>query len=241
VSGLQLLAHELVHSVQQSKQSTWLRAESSRQRRNSEIIRLLPYNLLPELTPMPNLSLYRIQIQNCNPSGTPPQNPDDVSMAHQRAYDMLTNAISRSSSNTTDEEVQNAVSTYFKITIPLNSFADRNRWNRVEYYLNRFDELIDHSYKCKPQATGLCSGNTAWTGLRINLCPSWWTSYPNVNERAGILIHEWAHAVGMRGRIGDIICHDPDYADLSSRRLVTMPDAYMQYLYRLYTHNPWSC
>jgi len=187
------------------------------------------------ITPVTHELLSRIRIRDCSATSTPPQDPREVQEAHNRAEGMLTDAISLS--NNPNQAVITAANVFFKITVPSSTFRERQLWDRVLRNLDRMVPPYNLTYQCGPQSGRLCSsGATAWTVLRIHLCHPWWTNHSQVNHRAAILIHEWVHASGiMWSRRRDIYCWDSTYATLSPRQRVDLPDAYMQYIYRLYT------
>ena len=95
------------------------------------------------------------------------------------------------------------------------------------------------TYECEPRQSwkdGLCtSGSMAVTILNIHLCPQWW-GLTSVDDRAFVLLHEWAHKYGPSvHQIFETYCDASDFAKQPAEDLVAEPDAYAGYVFELVT------
>lgn len=188
-------------------------------------------------------ALKRYEVQDCDPAENPLQIPQTVHDAHQAALGMLTTAIQKSATPT-DPAVQAAAIRYFKIPLPAIGPRDAALWNHVTRALATMRHAdTDAIYECEPRQSwwhgGCIAGNVAVSLWNIHLCPLWWTRYRTMDARAAILLHEWGHKWGKGvNRIFETYCWEPKYAGLPAERRVTLPDAYMGYVYELATGTP---
>jgi hypothetical protein len=189
-------------------------------------------------------TLQDADVQDCDPRQNPLQTTSSVRQAHDRAFEMLTHAVSMSA-NTSDPAVQTAAQN-FNITLPATTADGKIAWARVRLALDtmqRADTSV--TYECEPVAShwnGLCGGNVAVALGNIHLCPAWWTNYPTLDERAYVLLHEWGHKYGVGiNRIFEDYCFDAGFAKLPTEVLVRMPDAYAGYVLQLNTGVGISC
>lgn len=185
-------------------------------------------------------------VQDCDPSQDPNQQPSSVREAHARGFDMLTNAIALSA-NTADPNVQAMALKHFNITLPPTSPEENVLWikaRRAMESMTRAD--TEATYECEPKQNvwnGACiSGNIAISLFNIHLCPAYWTVFPTVDERAGVLVHEWAHKYGTGvNRVFESYCHSGDFPTLSAEDRLKMPDSYAGFAYELTTGTPRPC
>jgi len=85
---------------------------------------------------------------------------------------------------------------------------------------------------------GLCvPGVLATAQTNIHLCLPWWRRLNRSKElAAATLIHEWAHKWGPGvNRIFETYCHEPEYLNMSATERIKQPDAYANYAYELWT------
>jgi hypothetical protein len=105
----------------------------------------------------------------------------------------------------------------------------------------------DAVYECEPKQNwwnGLCvKDNDAVSLDNIHLCPQWWRANPSLNCRASILFHEWAHKWGPGvNRVFDTYFWETTkFQKLKPEDRIKMPDAFAGYAYMLFTGNPWNC
>lgn len=249
-AGRRLIAHELTHVVQQDNDPVAIvmgnyasdiipPRRGDHHERSQFHARPLAAKKILGISRVSHKLLSRISIRDCDAAATPPQDPQEVQAAHDRALDMLNQATRLSNAPGPPSDVTTAVHDYFGLTLPPNTSLERLHWDRVLSNLNRMTPPYNQTYQCGPQSGRRCgSGDTAWTVFRIHLCHPWWTNFTDVNKRAAILIHEWVHASGiMWSRRRDIYCWQPEYSALTSGQRIDLPDAYMQYIYKLYTGN----
>lgn len=177
-------------------------------------------------------------VEDCDSSRNPLQQPNTVRDAHARAFDMLTDAIRRSS-NTADPQVIAMAAKHFHITLPAPTPQHNLLWIRVRRALETMARAdTEATYECEPEQTfgnGACiQGNVAISLSNIHLCPLWWTSFPTLDDRAGVLVHEWGHKYGAGvNRIFEAYCHSSEFASLPAEELITLPDAYAAYVVEL--------
>jgi Domain of unknown function (DUF4157) len=89
---------------------------------------------------------------------------------------------------------------------------------------------------------GCIKGNVAVSLFNIHLCPLWWQAFPALDCRASILVHEWAHKWGKGvNRVFESYQWEPKFQKMAAKDRIKMPDAYAGYAYELYTGNPWTC
>lgn len=168
--GRRLIGHELTHVLQQKES--------------------------PNKNSFPHIQ--RLKIRNCDSHPQlPVQDPSVVRSAHEGAIAKLRRAYERSRSPGFSD-VQTAANHWFGITqFHTAEGLIRSNWQIVIDSLHRMNRRAHRSvYHCHPTATGRCAASNtyAWTGLfRIHLCPYWWDSGFNADDRVRMLIHEWAH------------------------------------------------
>jgi hypothetical protein len=86
------------------------------------------------ITPVSHKLLSRIRIRDCSTTSTPAQDPQEVQEAHDRALEMLNNAISLS--NSPNQAVITAANDFFDITVPPSTFIV------IAQYYMRFSEAF---------------------------------------------------------------------------------------------------
>jgi len=185
-------------------------------------------------------AVQRYEAQDCG-SGPGAAHPASaVYAAHGRARTMLSIAESESASPS-DPTVQALARKYFKLTVPAVSNRDKKLWfGRVRQVLAGMSKGHDGTtYECEPRQSwkdGLCTeGSMAVTILNIHLCPKWW-NLSSVDDRAFVLLHEWAHKYGPSvHQIFETYCDAGDFAKQPAEDLVAEPDAYAGYIFELVT------
>jgi len=188
--------------------------------------------------PAPNLQRYEVQDCGATPGAQHPA--AEVHAAHGRARTMLSIA-EMESATSSDPTVQALARKYFKITVPPVRDTDKKLWfGRVRRVLSAMNsENAKTTYECEPAQSwqdGLCSkGTFAVTILNIHLCPKWWT-LNDLDDRAFVLVHEWAHRYGPSvNQILETYCDAKEFGGLSAADLVAEPDAYASYIFELVT------
>jgi hypothetical protein len=177
-------------------------------------------------------------VEDCDSSRNPLQQPNTVRDAHARAFDMLSGAIRRSG-NMADPQVVALAAKYFHITLPATTSVHKQLWARVRLALDTMARAdTEATYECEPEQSfgnGACiQGNVAISLLNIHLCPLWWTAFPSLDERAGVLVHEWGHKYGTGvNRIFESYCHSSGFSALPAPELIVLPDAYAGYVVEL--------
>jgi len=184
-------------------------------------------------------------VQDCDPSKNPLQTPESVRDAHARASELLTNARSKSA-DSTDVTVQWAAQ-IFNITLPTKGPEQTLLWARVRHVLDTMASAdSEATYECEPEQNiwnGLCLAGTDAVSLgNIHLCPNFWTAHKTIDDRAYVLVHEWAHKFGAGvARIFETYCWEAEYAKLSADTLVRTPDAYASFVLQLGTDRVKPC
>jgi Domain of unknown function (DUF4157) len=211
LSGKRLLAHELTHVVQQQK------------RRSNTIS--------------------RFKVTDCDPKD-PVETPTSVSDAHKLAVKMLQAANTAVNGGPPTPAIIAAAAKHFKITLPANTNTDKKNWARARFALSTMLQADSNAtYECEPKQNwwngGCISGVEAISLFNIHLCPLWWKDHPTTLERASILVHEWGHKWGKGvNRISESYRFDKDYAALSAEKRLGLPDAYMAFVFELWTGSP---
>jgi hypothetical protein len=187
----------------------------------------------------PNPVVQRYEVQDCGSAATSKHPANEVYAAHGRARTMVSIAQMESASST-DPTVSALAMKHFKLRVPPVSNADKKLWyGRVRQVLTALHTRNSEAvYECEPEQSwkhGMCSGGTiAMTLLNFHLCPKWWTL--SLDDRAFVLIHEWAHRFGPSvNQIFETYCDAKDYGGLSASDLVAEPDAYASYVFELVT------
>jgi hypothetical protein len=180
----------------------------------------------------------RYEVQDCGSGGAHPRSQVDA--AHGRARTMLSIA-AMESADSGDPTVRALARKYFKLTVPPVTNREKILWfGRVRQVLSGMSKGQDSTtYECEPRQTwkdGLCTpGSFAITILNIHLCPKWW-SLTSIDDRAFILLHEWAHKHGPSvHQIFETYCDASGFAKEPAEDLVAEPDAYASYIYELVT------
>jgi len=121
--------------------------------------------------------------------------------------------------------------------------SDKKLWfGRVRQVLSAMQKSnSETTYECEPEQSwkdGLCSkGALAVTILNNHPRPNWWT-LRSVDDRAFVLLHEWAHRYGPSvNQILETYCDAAEFGGLSAGDLVAEPDAYAGYIFDLVTGN----
>jgi hypothetical protein len=158
---------------------------------------------------------------------------------HQRALSMLGTAVARSE-RPSDPAVQAAALAHFRLRVPPATAAEAALWQRARTAMRTtLDGARGAAYECESVQSwwhGLCTADTfAVSLISIHLCPRWFGT-TNPDDRAAVLVHEWAHKWG-RGvnRIFEHYCATPGYEAQSSAGRLQTPDAYMSFAYQLQT------
>ena len=183
--------------------------------------------------------LQRYEVEDCG-SGAGAKHPaTEVHAAHGRARTMMSIA-AMESADSTDPNIVRLARKYFKVTVPPVSNTDKKLWfGRVRQVLTAmYTKNSETTYECEPTqsfANGACSkGSMAVTVLNIHLCPAWWSL--GAEDRAFVLVHEWAHRYGPSvNQIFETYCDAKAFAGLSAGSLVAEPDAYASYVFELVT------
>jgi hypothetical protein len=188
----------------------------------------------------PHPVVQRYEVQDCGPAATSKHPANEVHAAHGRARTMVSIAEMESASST-DPAVTALAMKHFKLRVPPVSNTEKKLWyGRVRQVLTALHKRNSEAvYECEPQESwkhGMCSAGTiAMTLLNIHLCPKWWT-LSSLDDRAFVLIHEWAHRFGPSvNQIFETYCDAKDYGGLSASELVAEPDAYASYVFELVT------
>jgi len=185
-------------------------------------------------------------VEDCDSTQNPLQQPNTVRDAHARAFDILTAAVARSA-NLADPRVQAMAARHFGITLPPTNPLQTILWVRVRRALDSMRRAdTEATYECEPYQNvwnGACiAGNVAVSLFNIHLCPLWWTGYPTTDERASVLLHEWGHKFGTGvNRIFESYCHSADFYTEPAENRVQYPDAYAGYAFELITGAPPPC
>jgi hypothetical protein len=207
--GRKLLSHELVHAVQQERHSQRLR---------------------------------RFKVQDCD-AGNKIETSSSVKDAHSLAVKMLGAANTAVNSPPSAKVIQ-AAQNHFKLTLPAGNDKDKKNWARAKMALSTMTRADkDATYECEPKQNwwnGACiSGVEAISLLNIHLCPLWWQDHPTTLERASILLHEWGHKWGKGiNRIFETYRFDKGYKNLSTEKRLQQPDAFMGFVFELWTGSP---
>jgi hypothetical protein len=210
-SGQRLLAHELTHVIQQ-------------QGRGSNTIS-------------------RFKVTDCDPKKNPDETPASVTDAHKLAFQMLQDANSKVNAAPTPAVIK-AAADHFKITVPPTANSDKKNWARARIALSTMLRAdANATYECEPKQNwwngGCVSGVEAISLFNIHLCPLWWKDHPTTLERAAVLVHEWGHKWGKGvNRIFESYRFDKNYATLSAEKRLGLPDAYMAFVFELFTGSP---
>src|SRR5664279_1888149 len=121
--------------------------------------------------------------------------------------------------------------------------SDKKLWfGRVRQVLSAMQKSnSETTYECEPEQSwkdGLCSkGAIAVTILNIHLCPNWWT-LRSVDDRAFVLLHEWAHRYDPSvNQVFETYCDSAEFGGPSAGDLVAEPDAHAGYIFELVTGN----
>ena len=180
----------------------------------------------------------RYEVQDCGSGGAHPRSQVDA--AHGRARTMLSIA-AMESADSSNATVRALARKYFKLPVPPVTNREKILWfGRVRQVLSGMSSGQDSTtYECEPRQTwkdGLCSpGSFAVTILNIHLCPKWW-SLTSVDDRAFVLLHEWAHKHGPSvNQIFETYCDASGFSKESAEDLVAEPDAYASYIFELVT------
>jgi len=188
----------------------------------------------------PAAEVQRYEVQDCGTTAGAHHPAAEVHAAHGRARTMLSIA-EMESATSSDPTVQALAMKYFKITVPPVRDSDKKLWfGRVRRVLSAMNsENGKTTYECEPAQSwqhGLCSAGTfAVTILNIHLCPKWWT-LTDLDDRAFVLVHEWAHRYGPSvNQILETYCDASEFGGLSAGDLVAEPDAYASYIFELVT------
>ncbi|MGH9586170.1 MAG: eCIS core domain-containing protein [Acidobacteriaceae bacterium] len=210
-SGQRLLAHELTHVVQQ-------------QGRCSNTIS-------------------RFKVTDCDPKKNPDETPASVTDAHKLAFKML-QAANAAVNSAPSPAVIKAAAEHFKIMVPPTASSDKKNWGRARMALSTMLQADSHAtYECEPKQSwwngGCVSGVEAISLFNIHLCPLWWKDHPTTLERAAILVHEWGHKWGKGvNRVFESYRFDKKYKGLSAEKRLGLPDAYMAFVFELFTGSP---
>ena len=185
-------------------------------------------------------TVQRYQVQDCGSGAGAAHPASAVYAAHGRARTMLSIAETESATPS-DPTVRALARKYFKLTVPPGTDRERRLWfGRVRQVLSGMMRGQDSTtYECEPRQSwkdGLCtSGSMAVTILNIHLCPKWWT-LTSVDDRAFVLLHEWAHKYGASvNQIIENYCDSAAFAKESAEDLVAEPDAFASYVFELVT------
>lgn len=168
----------------------------------------------------------------------------EVDAAHRRAAAMLTYAIATGGDWASRPNVQELAAKHFKIGWPPWRL-EPTLWRKVRSTLAGMRSAItEATYECEPSQSvlhGGCGEGTDAVALsNIHLCPKWWTRTPD--ERAEVLLHEWAHKWGDGvARVFETYCWETEYSGLSADKRVKLPDAYSSFIFELVTGSPPSC
>jgi Domain of unknown function (DUF4157) len=133
--------------------------------------------------------------------------------------------------------VKAALLEWFKIDLDSTlSFENAQHLRHVENALKTTLAGSENvSYECDQGGfLDVCNSdrNANTIGSSIHLCSGWW-SEPK-DRQAIILIHEWSHKYGEGiSRLFETYCWEDDFADLSSSDRIRMPDAYEGYISKL--------
>ena len=199
-----------------------------------------PAAVLAGLPGMSQSIIQRYEVQDCGATAKAQHPAAEVHAAHGRARAMMSIAEMESASST-DPTVQALARKYFKITVPPARNTDKKLWfGRVRRVLSAMNsDNSKTTYECEPAQSwqnGLCSkGTFAVTILNIHLCPNWWT-LNDLDDRAFVLLHEWAHRYGPSvNQILETYCDAKEFSGLSADELVAEPDAYASYIFELVT------
>lgn len=209
-SGKRLLAHELTHVLQQKGSSS---------------------------------AIARFKVTDCDPKENPVETPASVNDAHTLAFKMLQDANAKVNAPPSPAVIQVAAN-HFKIALPAMTDRDKKNWARAKTALSTMLQAdAKATYECEPKQNwwngGCISGVEAISLFNIHLCPLWWKDHPTTLERAAILVHEWGHKWGKGvNRIFESYRFDKDYASLSTEKRLGLPDAYMAFVYELWTGSP---
>ncbi|HSI59400.1 MAG TPA: DUF4157 domain-containing protein [Ideonella sp.] len=186
-------------------------------------------------------------VEDCDSSSNPLQQPNTVRDAHARAFELLSAAI-RLSANPADPQVVAMAAKYFHIALPATTPQQVLLWHRARRAMETMLQGDSAAtYECEPEQSfgnGFCSpGVVAVSLFNIHLCPQWWLGFPTVDDRAAILVHEWGHKWGAGvNRVFETYCHSPGFQRQSADDLVTQPDAYMGFVVELVTGStPMRC
>jgi len=210
-SGRKLLAHELTHVVQHQ---AGCRAGIS-----------------------------RFEVQDCD-EDNPMETSASVKEAHSLATKMLQSAIAIVNSDKADPLVVKAAANHFNLTFPPANPKDKKHWDQVKRALSSMTRADKNAtYECEPKQNwwngGCISGVEAISLWNIHLCPLWWKDHGTALERGSILLHEWGHKWGKGvNRIFETYRFDKDYASLPTEKRLQQPDAYMGFVYELWTGAP---
>lgn len=183
-------------------------------------------------------TVQRYEVQDCGAGGTHPRSQVDA--AHGRARTMLSIA-AMESADPRDPTVRALARKYFKLTVPPVTNRDKILWfGRVRQVLAGMSRGQDSTtYECEPRQSwkdGWCRpGTFAVTIGNVHLCPAWW-SLTAIDDRAFVLLHEWAHKYGPSvHQIIETYCDASDFASQPAEDLVAEPDAYAGYVFELVT------
>ena len=182
----------------------------------------------------------RYEVQDCGSGAGSTHPANEVYAAHGRARTMLSIAEMESATGN-DPTVRALARKYFKLAVPPVSNYDKKLcFGRVRQVLTAMNRRnSETTYECEPAQSwqhGLCTkGSMAVTILNIHLCPGWWTLTSN-DDRAFVLLHEWAHRYGPSvNQILETYCDATEFGSLSADDLVAEPDAYASYIFELVT------
>ena len=186
------------------------------------------------------LAVQRYEVQDCGAGASSTHPATQVHAAHGRARTMASIA-DMESATSNDPTVQALARKYFKITVPPVSNADKKLWfGRVRQVLTAMSASNSKTtYECEPAQSwtnGLCTkGSMAVTLLNIHLCPEWW-NLASLDDRAFVLLHEWAHRYGPSvNQVFETYCDAASFGTLPAGDLVAEPDAYAGYIFELVT------
>ena len=182
----------------------------------------------------------RYEVQDCGTGPGSAHPAKEVHAAHGRARTMISIANMESATGG-DPTVRALARKYFKLAVPPVSNHDKKLWfGRVRQVLSAMDRRnSETTYECEPAQSwtnGMCTkGSMAVTVLNIHLCPAWWTLTSN-DDRAFVLLHEWAHRYGPSvNQILETYCDATAFGSLPAEDLVAEPDAYASYVFELVT------
>lgn len=185
-------------------------------------------------------TVQRYQVQDCGSGAGAAHPASAVYAAHGRARTMLSIAETESATPS-DPTVRALARKYFKLTVPAMTNRDKRLWfGRVRQVLAGMSRgQVGTTYECEPRQSwkdGLCTeGTMAVTLLNIHLCPAWW-KLTSVDDRAFVLLHEWAHKYGPSvHQIFETYCDASEFATQPAEDLVAEPDAYASYIFELVT------